>query len=220
MNEVDFLLWVKGPAFTVAVVIFVAGLVLRLFEILSLGRKHNFAVSKGDPMQGGLREMWRRSIPADKATFERSLFTIVAGYVFHIGLFVVIFLLAAHIALIKSVIGFGWPNLPTPVVDAFAVVTMIALIAVLVHRLRHPVKRFLSKPGDYVVWAVTFLPLLTGYMAYHHLLLSPQMMLGLHILSVELLLVLFPFTKLMHAFTLFLSRWYNGATMGMRGVKS
>ncbi|WML89931.1 hypothetical protein [Thiothrix lacustris] len=220
MNEVDFLLWVKGPAFTVAVVIFVAGLVLRLFEILSLGRKHNFAVSKGDPMQGGLREMWRRSIPADKATFERSLFTIVAGYVFHIGLFVVIFLLAAHIALIKSVIGFGWPNLPTPVVDAFAVVTMIALIAVLVHRLRHPVKRFLSKPGDYVVWAVTFLPVLTGYMAYHHLLLSPQMMLGLHILSVELLLVLFPFTKLMHAFTLFLSRWYNGATMGMRGVKS
>jgi nitrate reductase gamma subunit len=220
MNEVDFLLWVKGPAFTVAVVIFVAGLVLRLFEILSLGRKHNFAVAKGDPMKGGLREMWRRSIPADKATFNRSLFTIVAGYVFHIGLFVVILLLAAHIALIKSVIGFGWPNLSTPVVDAFAVMTMIALLAVLWHRLRHPVKRFLSKPGDYVVWAVTFLPLLTGYMAYHHLLLSPQLMLALHILSVELLLVLFPFTKLMHTFTLFLSRWYNGAAMGMRGVKS
>lgn len=220
MNEVDFLLWVKGPAFTAAVVIFIAGLALRLFEILSLGRKHNFAVAKGDPMKGGLREMWRRSLPADKATFQRSMFTIVAGYVFHIGLFVVIFLLAAHIALIKSILGFGWPNLATPVVDAFAVVTILALIAVLVHRLQHPVKRFLSTPSDYLVWAATFAPLLTGYMAYHHLLLSPQLILGIHILSVEFLLVIFPFTKLMHAFTLFLSRWYNGASMGMRGVKS
>jgi len=91
---------------------------------------------------------------------------------------------------------------------------------VLIHRLQHPVKRFLSSPGDYVAWAVTFVPLLTGYMAYHHLLLSPQMMLGLHILSVEILLIVFPFTKLMHTFTVFLSRWYNGASMGLRGVKS
>lgn len=219
MNEVDFLLWVKGTAFSVALFIFVAGLVLRLFEILSLGRKVNYAVPKGDPMQGGLREIFRRSL-TDKATFQRSRITIVAGYVFHIGLFVVIFLLAAHIAMLKSIIGFGWPNLSTPVVDAFAVVTMLTLVVVLIHRLRHPVKRFLSTPGDYVAWAVTFVPLLTGYMAYHHLLLSPQMMLGLHILSVEILLVVFPFTKLMHAFTVFLARWYNGASMGMRGVKS
>jgi nitrate reductase gamma subunit len=179
----------------------------------------NYAVPKGDPVQGGLRELWRRSVP-DKATFQRSMLTIVAGYVFHLALVVVIFLLAAHIALFKSVIGFGWPNLPTPLVDASAVIGMIALVVMLIHRVQHPVKRFLSTPADYLVWGATFAPLLTGYMAYHHLLLSPQMMLGLHILSVEFLLVVFPFTKLTHAFTLFLSRWYNGASMGMRGVKS
>lgn len=219
MNAVDFLLWVKGPAFTVAVVIFVVGMLLRFFEILSLGKKVNYAVPKGDPVQGGLRELWRRSVP-DKATFQRSMLTIVAGYVFHLALVVVIFLLAAHIALFKSVIGFGWPNLPTPLVDASAVIGMIALVVMLIHRVQHPVKRFLSTPADYLVWGATFTPLLTGYMAYHHLLLSPQMVLGLHILSVEFLLVVFPFTKLTHAFTLFLSRWYNGASMGMRGVKS
>jgi len=219
MNEVEFLQWVRGPAFSIALFIFVAGLVLRLFEILSLGRKVNYAVPKGDPMQGGLREIFRRSVP-DKATFQRSMLTIVAGYVFHIGLFVVIFLLAAHIEVFKSVVGFGWPHLSTPVVDAFAVMTMLALVVLLIHRLQHPVKRFLSSPGDYVAWVVTFVPLLTGYMAYHHLLLSPSLMLGLHILSVEILLIVFPFTKLMHAFTLFLARWYNGASMGLRGVKS
>lgn len=219
MNSVEFLQWVKGPLFNLALFIFIAGLVLRLFEILSLGRKVNYAVPKGSPMQGGLREIWRRSLP-DKATFQRSIVTIVAGYVFHIGLFVVILFLAAHIEIFKNLLGFGWPNLPTPVVDAFAVLSMIALVIVLIHRLQHPVKRFLSKPTDYVVWAATFIPLLTGYMAYHHLLLAPQLMLGLHILSVEILMVLFPFTKLMHTFTIFLSRWYNGASMGLRGVKS
>ena len=64
MNEVEFLQWVKGSAFNIAMFIFVAGLLLRLFEILSLGYKHNFAVAKGNPMKGGLRELWRRSIPA------------------------------------------------------------------------------------------------------------------------------------------------------------
>jgi nitrate reductase gamma subunit len=46
------------------------------------------------------------------------------------------------------------------------------------------------------------------------------LLLALHILSVELLLVVFPFTKLMHTFTIFLSRWYGGAISGYRGVKS
>lgn len=220
MSEVDFLLWVKGPAFTVAVVIFVAGMVLRIVEILSLGRAPERAAKRGSGVQGGLREMWRRSVPADKATLQRSLFTVVAGYVFHLGFFIVLFLLAAHIEFFRSIVGFGWPNLSTPIVDAVAVVTMVTLVLVLIDRLRHPVKRFLSTPSDYVVWAVTFLPLLTGYMAYHHLLLSPELMLALHILSVEALLVVFPFTKLTHAFTLFMARWYSGYALGIRGIKS
>ncbi len=39
-------------------------------------------------------------------------------------------------------------------------------------------------------------------------------------LFVELLMIVFPFTKLMHAFTIFLARWYNGAISGFRGVQS
>jgi hypothetical protein len=32
--------------------------------------------------------------------------------------------------------------------------------------------------------------------------------------------VVFPFTKLIHAFTLFMARYYNGAFAGRRGVES
>ncbi len=43
-------------------------------------------------------------------------------------------------------------------------------------------------------------------------------MLALHILSVELLLVFLPFTKLIHVFTLWGSRWYNGDANAKKGV--
>jgi nitrate reductase gamma subunit len=55
-------------------------------------------------------------------------------------------------------------------------------------------------------------------MAVQHLLLPYTTMLALHILSVEVLLVVLPFTKLFHAFTVFGSRWFNGAVNGHKGV--
>jgi nitrate reductase gamma subunit len=57
-------------------------------------------------------------------------------------------------------------------------------------------------------------------MAFNRVGLSGPMLIGIHILSVELLMILFPFTKLSHAFTLFLARWYNGAIAGYKGVQS
>ena len=62
--------------------------------------------------------------------------------------------------------------------------------------------------------------MLTGYLAYHHALLPYTAMLALHILSVELLLVLLPFSKLAHMITFAISRWYNGAMAGYKGVRA
>ena len=220
MNEIEFLSWVRGPGFQIATVIFVAGIIIRLGEILLLGRKANLAEAKGSEMSSGMRTIASRMLPPDKETFKRSTFTITAGYIFHIGLFVTIFLFAPHVLLIQDVVGIGWPSLPSQIVDAFTVVSIIALLAILINRMTNKVLRYLSGPGDYIVWFVTIAPLLTGYLAFHRLGGSPVMMLALHILSVELLMVLFPFTKLMHTFTLFLARWYNGAISGYRGVES
>jgi nitrate reductase gamma subunit len=41
-----------------------------------------------------------------------------------------------------------------------------------------------------------------------------------HLVSIEILLVVIPFTKLSHMVSLFISRWYNGAIAGYRGAKS
>ena len=219
MSEIEFLNWVRGPGFQIATIIFVAGVIIRIAEILLLGRKTNLAEAKGSEMRSGLRTIVTRSIP-DKGTFQRSMFTIVAGYIFHIGLFVTIFLFAPHILMFKEIFGFGWPSLPTPVVDAMAVVTIIALLAILTHRMRNTVLKFLTTREDYLVWLVTIVPLITGYIAFHRIGLTPPTLIAIHILSVELLLIVFPFTKLMHSFTIVLSRWYGGAISGYRGVES
>jgi nitrate reductase gamma subunit len=219
MSEIEFLNWVRGQGFQIAIIIFIAGVIIRFAEILLLGRKTNLAEAKGSEMGGGLRTIVTRSVP-DGSTLKRSTFTIVAGYIFHIGLFVTIFFFAPHILMFKDVIGFGWPSIPTPIVDALAVISIIALLAILVHRMRDNVLRFITTTEDYLVWLLTILPLITGYIAFHRIGMTAPTLLAIHILSVELLLVAFPFTKLMHAFTLVMARWYNGAISGYRGVES
>ena len=219
MTETELLMWARGPALQVATIIFLIGVLVRILEILVLGRKANLAEARGSAVAGGLRTIVTRSFP-DRGTLRRSTFNIVAGYVFHVGFFVVLLLFAPHILVFRDVLGFGWPSLPTPVIDATTLVTIIALLAVLVHRVRHKVMRFLTRFEDYLVWFVTILPLITGYLAFHRIGLTPTTLIAIHILSVELLMVVFPFTKLMHAFTLFMARYYNGAIAGYRGVKS
>jgi nitrate reductase gamma subunit len=217
MNEDLFLNWVRGTGLDIAIGIFVLGTLWRLFEIYSLGRKPDLAAPRHRAGASGLHTMFRRSVPPP-GMFKRSSVSYVGGYVFHIGLFIVVFLFAQHIKLIQSLTGLSWPNLPAQSVDATAVVTLATMVLVLAERVNRPVKRFLSTFGDYFSWALTFLPVLTGYLATKHLLLPYTTMLALHILSVELLLIFLPFTKLIHVFTLWGSRWYNGDVNAKKGV--
>jgi nitrate reductase gamma subunit len=218
-ESMDFLLWVRGTAFDVAATVFVVGVLLRLFEIFSLGRRPDLAEPRGSQFLPGLKTIGTRMLP-DGGTFRRQPLTVVLGYVFHVGLLVSLVFFVPHIELFRETFGFGWPGLPTPIVDAAAVLAIVALLAVLWHRLTNPVMRVLNRGEDWLVWALTFLPIITGYLAYHRLVNPYPLILGLHILSVEVLMVLFPFTKLMHTFTLFAARWYNGAMSGRRGVES
>lgn len=212
-----FLTWVRSTGLDIAIGIFLLGTLWRLFEIYSLGRKQDLAVPRHRTGASGLHTLFRRSVPPP-GMFKRSPVSYVAGYVFHIGLFIIVFLFAQHIKLIQELTGLSWPALPAQFIDATAVVTLATLLLVLVERINKPVKRFLSTFGDYAAWALTFLPVLTGLLATKHLLFSYTWMLAMHILSVELLLIFIPFTKLIHVFTLWGSRWYNGDVNGRKGV--
>ncbi len=218
MNAAELLMWVKGTGFNWALTIMLVGIIIRLFEILMLGRPAVLYEKKNEEMASGLK----RIVSLFKITKSDNVgawYSSIAGYVFHVGFFVIVLLYIPHIVVFKSLLGFSWAGLPTPVIDAITVITMIALLIKLYFRLTDPVQKMLSQFQDYLVWVVTFLPLITGYMAFHSLYFSYDSLLVLHILSVELLMVLLPFTKLMHTVTIFMGRWYNGAMAGTKGVE-
>lgn len=217
MNDMEFLTWVRGPGLNIAIVIFILGTLWRLIEIYSLGRKTDLSVPRHRAGASGFHTILRRSV-APPGMLKRSPVSYIGGYIFHFGLAVVVFLFAPHIKLIESLLGLSWPGLPSSLIDAATIVTLAALLVVLVDRFNKPAKRFLSTFEDYFTWALTFLPLLTGFLAVKHLLLPYTTMLALHILSVELLLIVIPFSKLFHVFTVFASRWYNGDISGRKGV--
>ena len=218
-TSIDLLLWARGPGFEAAVVIFVIGMVWRLIEIFSLGRKPELSLPRQRPGASGMHTVFRRFL-FPQGMLARAPVTYLGGYIFHIGFGIVLLFFIPHIELIRGVVGFGWPGLPTPFVDLVAVITMVTLVVMLVSRVTDPAKRFISTFEDYLTWALTLAPLLTGYLAYHHMLLPYRTMLTVHILSAELLLVAIPFTKLIHFVTLFPARWYNGDLFGHKGVAS
>ncbi len=215
MEVNELLIWARGPGFEWALGIFVFGMLLRLFEILSLGHKADMAAPRGSGVVGGVRTIFSRTFPR-KSVFSREPLRILNGYVMHIGLFIIIFLYAPHIKLL----GLEWSGLPSGMVDAITAVTILSMFVALLMRIFSPVLKQISTMGDYLGWLVTLLPLVTGYMAYNHLMLDYTLMLALHILSVELLLIVAPFTKLTHMFSFVLARWYQGYLAGRRGVAS
>lgn len=219
MDTPQLLEWLRGPGLQIAAALFVLGMVYRMLHLILLGRKKNLAAPRGSEWRGGLRTMWHRSLISVGLT-SRGYFIVIAGYIFHFGFLITLLFLSQHIDLFRSVLGFGWPALPPGLITITAILTIAAMIALLVHRYTDPVKRLISDYQDYLTWALTFLPLLTGVMLKQGIGFGYQQMLIVHIITLELLLIAIPFTKLTHMFTTFSARWYNGAISGFKGVKA
>ena len=217
MSLLDF---ARGPALEGALIFMAAGLLWRLAGAMLLARNRYLSKPRRDAAwAGGLRTVFSRSVPR-KQLMGASMIGFVAGYVMHVGLFIVILLFIPHIAFFQDLLGFGWPGLPNDIVTAAAAVTLATLIGLLVRRMTHPVLKRISGFDDYMSWVVTALPLATGLMAFAHLGPRYELMLALHLLSVELLMIWLPLGKLFHAVGFIPSRFQLGAKFERRGVKA
>ena len=217
----ELLEFARGPALTFAITVFIAGIVFRIVSLVFMWRTKDS--SEGSTREqpafiAAIKEIARRMWPLS-AYRQRSLFQLINGYVFHIGLAVIVFLLLPHILFFKDLVGLSWGHLPNNVVYAISIVTLISLIAALIMRIANPAQRIISTFDDYFSWLVTFLPVLTGIIATTHLGARYETLLGLHILSVALLLIYLPFGKLMHWFLVFVTRSQTGAHLSHRGAQ-
>lgn len=218
----DLLEFAKGPALQAAAVIFVLGVVWRLLPLFLMRRHRNLSEPRNTgikPWLGALRVMGDRSYPHPEF-IKRTGYSEALSYTWHLGIVVIFLLTIPHILFIESLIGLRWPGIPGAVSYIVSVVTLAALLATLIRRVTHSVTRRLSNADDYISWFVTTLVIVTGLMASGQIGGSYQTLLGVHILSFDLLLIWFPFGKLMHAFYIFPSRAVTGYIETKRGASA
>ncbi|MCG7983034.1 MAG: hypothetical protein JAY90_09825 [Candidatus Thiodiazotropha lotti] len=209
--------FIDGPLWTFALTVFVIGVIWRIVSILLSGVRSDLAVPKGSAGNGALRAMFSRFVP-ERTVTKRGKLQLIAGYAFHLGLFALLFFAQPHIDFFaQRIAGFSWPAMPYWAFIVSAELAFAGLIFLWLYRLLNPVTRLLSDLDDHVGAILVFVVMLSGCLA---LAQSFEALRLLHLLLAELLLLYFPFSKLMHAFTFVMSRGYTGATMGRKGVNA
>jgi nitrate reductase gamma subunit len=225
----DLLDFARGPALTVALAVFVLGTLWRLASVLARPRMPDLSPAREgapSPFAGALRSILRGMWPRGEFG-SAALLTTINGYVFHIGLALIVFGYAPHIAFIRRVTGLSWPALPDIVMYVAAGATILSLLLALGARLTDAVLKQISNADDLISWSATFLPVITGMAVVAEPsatslvrdLVIYRGPLAIHLLTLELLLVWFPFGKLMHAFLFAFSRGATGMRFSHRGVK-
>ncbi len=200
--------------------VLILGSLWRLVGILRIGNKPDYSEPRqAGGLSGALKVIWTRSLGAP--AFKKENFHLkTLGYSFHIGMFITILFLAAHVEYFRELLGFGWPALPDVLVYAIGYGTVAILLVMLYRRLTHPVLKMLSNFDDYFSWLVTVAPLVTGLVIPLGPALSEDTLIAAHILSVALLFIWLPFGKLAHAYLIFLSRGTTGMVLERRGAKT
>lgn len=206
---------IDGPFWYFALTVFCIGVVWRLGRILFANRKADLSVARASAAPGAVKTVFSRFIPHREIASATST-QIVAGYLFHLGLFALLLFAAPHVAFLEqNLLGFGWTPMPH---WAFIVASQFAFLGLLVlwlRRLLNPVSRLISTFDDHAAAILTFVVMLTGCLA---LLQGFEALRLLHRFSVELWLIYFPFSALMHTFTFIPSRAFTGAWFGRRGI--
>jgi hypothetical protein len=224
MDWNNVLEFTRGPLFMAALLVFVGGMAYRLVRVLMLGWSKDHVPTRGSKAIGVVKSYLKAIlvwpfIPWVKRTYGRNPIIYLAGGLFHISLFAVILFGTAHMLVWKSLLGFGWPTLPLPIVDWLAAAGIVAMLALIIYRATHPLMKMLTGPAEVLNWLFVFLPMVTGYIMTHHLWFRYEVLFSIHMIAVDVLLIWMPFSRISHFMFYFFSKAIHGADFGKRAVE-
>ena len=199
----------SGTLFKISLLIFTVGLIYRLVQyVRGLDwrlERVAYAYAGQAGVLGALWSVFKWLIPFGTYGWRKQGFTAIAFFLFHIGVVLCPLFLAGHMVFMEDALGFSFPSLPVAVGDVFAILGFGGGILLLLRRIALPQVRFLTDRKDIAILALCLITLATGLIARFDLF-AYDFMLGLHMLSGEIILVLAPFTKLSHMALFFASR--------------
>ena len=204
--------FVSGPMVWIAFIIFVAGSLYRIFYMLQ-GAKKDKIVFPHMSLKHGIASLIHWMIPFNSRYMrQRPIFTIIS-FAFHICLVVTPIFLLAHLVLLDESWNISWFNIPDGVADWMTIVVIVGCIFFLYRRLTDPVVKNVTDTSDYLLLAITALPFITGFIAYHQWFDNRTMVI-LHMLAGQTMLIAIPFTRLSHMLFFVFTRAYYGSESG------
>lgn len=212
--------FVNGPLVWIAFAVFVLGSIWQIASLYKMSKRTDKVFYNHYNPSAAAGSVWAWLMPFGSRSLREHPALAAGTFAFHVCLIAAPLLALGHATTLKFNLGIAWPSLSDSVIDAMTMVFLAAALFLLARRFVLPQVRIVTEPKDFVVWAITFLPFLTGFLCYHKMLLPPDTMLMLHALSGCLMLICVPFTKLAHAFLFFMTRAFIGSEFARRGTKT
>jgi nitrate reductase gamma subunit len=205
---------VRGPLVWIAFIVFIGGSIYRVKSFINLAKKDK-TIMPFISLKYTLRSLFHWLIPFNSVNWRRRPVITITTFLFHIGLvFTPIFLLS-HNILWRESWGITWWTIPEDLADIITLVVIFCCVFFFLRRIFAPEVKFVTFSSDYLVLFISFAPFMTGFLAYHQLLLSHKTMVILHILFGEIMLIAIPFTRLTHMFYFFLTRSFMGSQFAL-----
>lgn len=194
----------RGPVFRLAIALALLGL-LRHAVLSAVG----FARARARAGDGRIAipdVLWRTLVWLNPVRYfrgSRRYYSMVSG-LFHVGLILVPALYAGHVRLWERGLGVAWPALPGGLADALTLLTIATGIGLLAGRAWARTSRSISGFQDWFLPPLITLEFLSGYLLAHPASnpapLDVTML--VHVWVGDLLLVLTPFSKIVHCIML------------------
>lgn len=202
-----------GPMVWISALICIFGLLVKFILIIKeVYEKERYLLSY-ITVRHSLRSIIAWLIPFyPRSTRMRPVYYGIS-YLFHVLLFLLPVFLMSHIVLINESFNLSWPAMNDTAADILTIGVIFALVFFVLRRRFIPDVRFLTSFMDYILILMVLLPFVTGFLAYHQVILYKWIVIA-HVLSGEVLLIVIPFSRFSHMITAPLTRAYTGSEFG------
>lgn len=205
----DFYEFVRGPMAWTAFSVSIVATLVRLFILMGRARRIQ-RMHPAKSFRGGFKSIFRGLLPFGLGAMRQQPVLGAVTFIFHLCVLITPVFLLAHIILIYESWQIQWVSLPDTLADIMTVIVIAGTLYFAARRLFRQEVREVTDVSDWALLIVVNGIFLTGLLAFHHW--GPyRPLLITHILLGEILLLMIPFTKLMHMVLFFFTRGYLGA---------
>ena len=205
----------------VAAAVFAIGLGRKIFQYACAPAPLKIPTTPAPTTRAGVIVRMVKEVVFFESLFKASKFTWMFGWLFHAGLFLA---LLCHLRYFTDPV-WGWVNLIAPLSPYAGLAMLVGLVGLLARRFLVDRVRTISAPSDYLmlifimmiagsgllmrfVWRTDIIVVkefALGLKSFAFAGLPGSLMLWLHLFLVAVLLIIFPFSKLLHAPGMFFS---------------